>query len=547
VNVHGLAPHNVDASYAGNANFATSTSPTTTVATTLPPALIQSNIAFGSSVSYGSLPVTVTVSGTGQNVPIPSGSVFYFLDNLVTPIAIPGTLVNGSITFTLPQIALGNHVIDFSYSGDANYAGTPNNIPPASLAVAFTVVQASGTLAVASVPNPVRTPNPATIVATLTSVATGATGTVTFMDGTTALGQAPMAAGGAATLNNVPLAIGTHSITAAYSGDANFLASNAPAASVVVEPLAVQLTSIAPTVATAGASDSQITAAGANFSAASVISFNGTALATTYVSATQLQAVIPAALLVNVENVIVTVTDVPSVSTSQPAAFSVLPPVQVTFSGPPSAAPGNQPPLTFQLQQAFPTDLAGVMTLTFTPLPGSPDNPQVQFATGGRTYNFTLAANTTVTPPILLQAGTVAGSIGVSLQLTSAGVNVTPAYIVPIVIAVPPIAPTVTTVSFTASDDVLTVLVSGYSSPREIQSATFSFTTASGVSLTSSSLTVPATALFQTWYADADSAQYGSSFTYTQPFTLSGLASQITGVSVTLTNTEGTSIQVNSQ
>jgi Bacterial Ig-like domain (group 3)/FG-GAP-like repeat len=547
VPVYGIAPHNVDASYVGDANFSASTSPATTVVTTLPPAIIQSTIAFGSSVPYGPFAVTVTVSGTGQNPPIPSGSVFYFLDNLTTPIAIPGTLVNGSITFTLPQIALGNHAIDFSYSGDVNYAGTPNNIPPASLAVIFSVIQASGTLAVAVTPNPVRTPNPAAIVATLTSAATGATGTVTFMDGAIALGQTSLTTTGTAALNGATLVVGTHSIVAVYSGDSNFLASTAPATSVIVLPLVVQLASINPTLVTAGATDTPIMVTGVNFSASSVINFNGTALATAFVSATQLQATIPAALLINVANVTVSVTDVPSASVSIPVAFSILPPVQVTFGGPPTSDPGNQPGLTFQLQQAFPTQLDGVMTLTFTPIAGSPDNPEVQFATGGRTFNFTLAPNTTVTPAILLQAGTVAGTITVSLQLSSAGVNVTPTYIVPIAITVPTVAPTVTTVTFTAADDTLTVLVSGFSSSREIQSATFSFTSASGVSLASSSLTVPTAPLFQTWFADADSAQYGSSFTYTQPFTLSGPASGVTGVSVTLTNADGTSTQVNSQ
>jgi uncharacterized repeat protein (TIGR03803 family) len=45
-----------------------------------------------------------------------------------------------------------------------------------------------------------------------------ATGTVTFQDGTTSLGVAPVKAG-SATLTGLQLAVGTHSITAVYSGD----------------------------------------------------------------------------------------------------------------------------------------------------------------------------------------------------------------------------------------------------------------------------------------------------------------------------------------
>ena len=43
------------------------------------------------------------------------------------------------------------------------------------------------------------------------------------------------------------------------------------------------------------------------------------------------------------------------------------------------------------------------------------------------------------------------------------------------------------------------------------------------------------------------SVQYGSAFTYTQLFTLSGLATAVSGVGVTLTNTIGTSTEATSQ
>jgi hypothetical protein len=112
----------------------------------------------------------------------------------------------------------------------------------------------------------------------------------------------------------------------------------------------------------------------------------------------------------------------------------------------------------------------------------------------------------------------------------ASGINVTPPNLSPISITVPKVAPTVSAVSFSASGDTLTVVVTGFSSTREIQSATFSFTPAKGASLAEKSITVPATTLFGTWYTNPDSAQYGSTFTYTQLFTLSGNASEV-GVS----------------
>ena len=78
--------------------------------------------------------------------------------------------------------------------------------------------------------NPAPLGSPIILTAT---VPTGATGTVSFLDGTTLLGTAPVV-GNTATLTISTLAAGTHSITSVYSGDANFaMASSAPFSLVV--------------------------------------------------------------------------------------------------------------------------------------------------------------------------------------------------------------------------------------------------------------------------------------------------------------------------
>lgn len=82
----------------------------------------------------------------------------------------------------------------------------------------------------------VHTPNlnvaetPETLTAT---VSAGATGSVTFFDMTTPLGTAPIV-GNSATLIVPMLAAGTHTITAAYSGDAIFFPSTSSSLSLVV-------------------------------------------------------------------------------------------------------------------------------------------------------------------------------------------------------------------------------------------------------------------------------------------------------------------------
>ena len=79
--------------------------------------------------------------------------------------------------------------------------------------------------------NPAPLGSPIILTAT---VPTGATGTVSFLDGTTLLGTAPVI-GNTATLTISTLAPGTHSITSVYSGDANFaMVSSAPFSLVVL-------------------------------------------------------------------------------------------------------------------------------------------------------------------------------------------------------------------------------------------------------------------------------------------------------------------------
>jgi Bacterial Ig-like domain (group 3)/FG-GAP-like repeat/Abnormal spindle-like microcephaly-assoc'd, ASPM-SPD-2-Hydin len=67
------------------------------------------------------------------------------------------------------------------------------------------------------------------------------TGTVNFLDGSKSLGIVTLNGGGVATLTTTTLAVGTHSITAAYSGDANYTASTSPVLIQVVDGAIVKL------------------------------------------------------------------------------------------------------------------------------------------------------------------------------------------------------------------------------------------------------------------------------------------------------------------
>ena len=68
---------------------------------------------------------------------------------------------------------------------------------------------------------------------------TGATGTVTFLDGTTHLCNAVSLSGGLATCTTSSLAVGSHSITASYNGDGYYLPSTSSIFTQVVQDFSI--------------------------------------------------------------------------------------------------------------------------------------------------------------------------------------------------------------------------------------------------------------------------------------------------------------------
>jgi len=88
-------------------------------------------------------------------------------------------------------------------------------------------------IALTSSANPVFAPNPTTLTASVTAVGGTPTGTVTFVDGTTSIGTGTLDSSGNATLSLNTLAIGSHTLTASYSGNANLSGANVALTQVV--------------------------------------------------------------------------------------------------------------------------------------------------------------------------------------------------------------------------------------------------------------------------------------------------------------------------
>jgi hypothetical protein len=267
------------------------------------------------------------------------------------------------------------------------------------------------------------------------------------------------------------------------------------------------------------------------------------------VSPTSLTAILPASFFAAAGSGLITVADSASAAVTTAATFTVTPAPQFVLSGPPTATSGAQPALTFTLTNPYPFPLAGALNLAFAPVAsaGVTDDPTVQFATGGRTIVFSIPANSTTTPAVQLQTGTIAGSATVTLAVTSDGANVTPANVSPVVITIPAAVPMLTSAKTTKSGQTLTVTVVGFSNTREVTKAVFHFTPVAGSSIKNPDVTVDVSPVFAGWYGTTASDSYGSAFTYTQPFTLDSDATSIAGVTVTLGNSVGASVLVPAQ
>jgi hypothetical protein len=181
------------------------------------------------------------------------------------------------------------------------------------------------------------------------------------------------------------------------------------------------------------------------------------------------------------------------------------------------------------------------VTLTLTVKPDSgPADPAVQFATGGATATLTIPAGSlTSSTTVGLQTGTVAGTITVTAKLTADGVDVTPSPAPASTTRVNTGPPVIISATGTRTSTGFTITVVGYVTDREMTTATFGF---NGSNLGTQSLTLTVDTLFAGWLGgnSPPSAQFGSQFTYTQPFNVNG-TSPITSVTVTLNNKSGAS------
>jgi hypothetical protein len=505
------------------------------------------NPASGAVLNAGSNTLSVTFTPTDTTDYQASTSSVSLLVNQATPAIIWPS--HETITY---GTQLSSSLLNATASTAGSFAYNP---------VAGTILPA-GTHTLLATFTPTDTTDYITTTATMTVQVNQATPVITWPSpgnissgtplGSTQLDATATPAGGTFTYlppAGTTLPVGTDTLTVTYTPLDTVDYSTATATTSVNVIAGLTLTSIVPTSAPYGSAVTPITVTGTGFTPSSIVQLNGTAIASTYTSPTQLTAQIPASFFQQLTAGTITVYDPVNQITTTSATFTVsLPNVKVTFSGPSTAAPGEQPTLNLSISQPYPIDIQGTMTLTVDPLtPGGPTDPAVQFSTGGTTLTFTIAAGTTTTPTIQIQTGTIASNIYVNLTLQANGQDIQAPSTVEV--TVPKAAPVITSVTLVPSGNTLTVTVEGYSSTRDMNQATFDFRAAPGSTVTISDpeIFVDVSSEFTTWYSSDASTQYGSSFTYSQVFNLSNSASTIGSVSVVLTNSVGQSNQVTAQ
>ncbi|HEV2447718.1 MAG TPA: IPT/TIG domain-containing protein, partial [Candidatus Sulfopaludibacter sp.] len=537
----------------GSASLTPSSLTATQIVVTVPANLIA---------QAGSLPVTVTTAD-GRT----SNSVTLAVTNpAVTITAIsPTSVAAGGAAFTLT--VTGSGFLQGATVTVGNATLTPASLTATQITVSVpaNLIAQAGSLGVTvttpdgrtsnSVPLTLAAPFMLTSLSPATVIATGPAFTLTiagvgFASGATVqVGSATLQP---ATVTSTQITVSVPAASIAQTGtlqvtvtNPNNVISNALPLTAGAVPA---ITSVSPSSVLPGAAAFTLTVTGTGFTSGSVVQWNGQALATAVAGATQLTTQVPASLVAAAGSA--TVAVITSGVSSNTVQFKIaLPPLtNVSVSAPSSAPSGQDQSLTVNLGASYPVDLQGKLTLTFAGDGGLPDDPAIQFQNQSRVFTFTVPAGTTPQPvQVTVKTGTVSGVITITPAFTASGTDVTPSGIAPQHIQIARAAPQITSVTCSRSGSSFTTVIDGFTNTREATQGTFDFQAATGASLGTTELIVPATSLFSGWFGSSAAATAGGLFRYTQPFNVQGSATAVAAVSVKLTNATGTSAAVSCQ
>jgi RHS repeat-associated protein len=214
------ATHSLTANYAGDATYALSSGPLSEVVQ--PQVATTTTLTSGTNPSAPNASVTLTANVTGSS---PSGNVtFYDGATSLGAVAVSAGVATKSATFTTN----GSHTLKAVYAGDTvNVTSTSSNLTQS--------VKSASTIVLVSAPTTAYQSQNVLLTATVTGVSP--TGQVTFNDttsgATASWGPWTISAGKLAANVNFA-AVGTHTLTATYTGDAGNYASTSSVISEII-------------------------------------------------------------------------------------------------------------------------------------------------------------------------------------------------------------------------------------------------------------------------------------------------------------------------
>jgi sugar lactone lactonase YvrE len=176
---------------------------------------------------YGESPALTAMVMSGSSTP--TGSVS-FADGTIN--LGSATLGGGVATLVTSSLSAGSHSIVANYNGNFEFS------PSSSVPLVLNVNQTATKLGLSSSAIPSIFSQAVTFIATIAPQYGGAaTGTITFKDGSTSIGSS-VVNGNSASLTLAGLTVGTHSVTAVYSGDANVTGSSSTVVAEIVDKAA---------------------------------------------------------------------------------------------------------------------------------------------------------------------------------------------------------------------------------------------------------------------------------------------------------------------
>lgn len=230
----GGGTHSLTANYAGDQNYAASTS--AKLSQVVNPSASTSSISsdFNPVVYSENFSVATTVSGPGNVAP--SGKVL-LLDggSMLASATLDAT---GSATFAIAGfgdpgegLGAGTHNLTINYAGDQNFAGSVSPV------LQEVIAKSNISVGLSQPPTPVLSGTSVPFTVGISPSAGGVPGTVSLLDGSTIIATGNVASSGFANFDISTLALGSHSITANYPGDANRNPGTSSVVSVTVFPV----------------------------------------------------------------------------------------------------------------------------------------------------------------------------------------------------------------------------------------------------------------------------------------------------------------------